>query len=233
MNKITRLSLYLWPLIGIATVNAAVVTPVGVTGFHRGDSDAPGSGSIATVIDGSGMTIGNADDPSTWMVSNTAWANDWQGFTADNSGNNTWIVFDLGSSTANLDSMYLWNVQENNALNRGTATFDIYHSISPTVAPPATTSTVTAYDFASGGWTAAGSGLTLAQGTQSGDFGEVFDVSAASGAQYIGLHLTSNHGGIRTGLAEAAFTTGAVIPEPGSMSLLLVGAMVAIRRRRR
>ena len=232
MNKKSILSLCSLPLIGIATASAAVVSPVGITGFHRGDSDAPGNGSIARVVDGSGMTMGDADDPSTWTVSNTQWANDWQGFTNDNSNNRTWVVFDLGGPTANLESMYLWNVQENGALNRGTATFDIYYSLSPTVAAPATTSNVTAYDFGSGGWTAAGS-HTLAQGTQNGDSGEVFDVSAASGAQYIGLHLTSNLGGSRTGLAEAAFTTGAVIPEPGSMSLLLVGAMVAIRRRRR
>jgi hypothetical protein len=44
-------------------------------------------------------------------------------------------------------------------------------------------------------------------GTQNGDAGEVFDISGTSGARYIGLHLTANHGGFRTGLGEVAITT--------------------------
>ncbi len=80
---------------------AASLPVSGVEGFHRGDSDSPGNGSVSRVIDGSGMTKGDADDPSTWTVSSTAWANDWQGFSA----NNTWVVFDLGSPAAALDSL--------------------------------------------------------------------------------------------------------------------------------
>jgi hypothetical protein len=183
---------------------AASLPVLGVEGFHQGDS-LNANGSVLRVIDGSGMTMGDADDPSTWTVSNTAWANDWQGFTADNSNNRTWVVFDLGGPTANLESMYLWNVQENNALNRGVREFNVYYATAPDLAPPTTSGTVTPYDFSSGGWTVAGTG-ELQMGTQVGDSGQVFDVSAASGARYIGLHLTANHGGIRTGLAEIAFS---------------------------
>ena len=115
------------------------------------------------------MAKGDADDPSTWTVSSTAWADDWQGFSSDNSGNNTWAVVDLGSATAGLDKMYLWNVQETNALNRGTSTFDIYYASSPSEAAPAASGTVTSYDFGSGGWTQLSAGNNLAQGTQVGD----------------------------------------------------------------
>ncbi|MDB4359341.1 hypothetical protein N9Z10_00730 [Akkermansiaceae bacterium] len=34
----------------------------------------------------------DAEDPSTWTISSTAWADDWQGFSADNSGDNTYIA---------------------------------------------------------------------------------------------------------------------------------------------
>jgi hypothetical protein len=132
---------------------------------------------------------------------------------------------------AGLDKMYLWNVQEGNALDRGTSAFDIYYSNSPTLAAPAAGGTVTSYDFGSGGWTQLSAGNNLAQGTQVGDAGESFDISGASGAQYIGLHLTANHGGFRTGLGEIAITTGAV-PEPSSLGLLLLGGILGLRRRR-
>ena len=228
MNTLTKLPLFLGVTIG--TASAAVVVPAGITAFHQGDS-LNGNGSILKAADGSGMAKGDADDPSTWTVSSTAWADDWQGFSSDNSGNNTWAVVDLGSATAGLDKMYLWNVQEGNALDRGTSAFDIYYSNSPTLAAPAAGGTVTSYDFGSGGWTQLSAGNNLAQGTQVGDAGESFDISGASGAQYIGLHLTANHGGFRTGLGEIAITTGAV-PEPSSLGLLLLGGILGLRRRR-
>jgi hypothetical protein len=184
---------------------AAVINSIGITAFHQGDS-LNANGSTLRAIDGSGMTKGDANDPSTWTVSSTAWADDWQGFSSDNTGDNTWVVVELDGSTANLDQMYLWNVQEN-ALDRGVNGFDIYFSDNPTVTPPATSGAVTPYSFASGGWTQLSTGNTLARGTQVGDAGQSFDVSGAAGAKYIGLHITSNHGGPRTGLAEIAFAT--------------------------
>ncbi|MGY8649021.1 MAG: PEP-CTERM sorting domain-containing protein [Verrucomicrobiales bacterium] len=228
MNALTKLPLFLG--IAIGTASAAIVIPAGITAFHQGDS-LDGNGSIVKAADGSGMAKGNADDPSTWTVSSTAWADDWQGFSSDNTGSNTWAVVDLGSATAALDTMYLWNVQETNALDRGTSTFDIYHATSPTTTAPAAGGTVTPYDFGSGGWTQLSAGNELAIGTQIGDAGQSFDISGASGAQYIGLHLTANHGGFRTGLGEIAITTSG-IPEPSSLGLLLLGGVLGLRRRR-
>ena len=183
-----------------------LVPIVEVFAFHQGDS-LEENGSVLRTADGSGMAKGNPDDPATWTINNTAWADDWQGFSADNSGNNTWVVVDLGSATAGLDVMHLWNVQETNALDRGTSAFDIYYATSPTQTPPAASDVVTSYDFGSGGWTQLSAGNALAQGSQIDDPGESFDISGASGARYIGLHLTANHGGIRTGLAEIAITS--------------------------
>ena len=189
----------------VATLDAAEIPIAGIEAFHQGDT-LDGSGSPLRTIDGSGMTKGDADDPSTWTVSNTAWANDWQGFSADNTGGNTWAVLDLGDPAADLKTMYLWNVQETNALDRGTFQFKVFHATAPAVAPPSTSANVTPYDFASGGWMALGSSV-LSRGIQIGDPGQAYDVSGAAGARYIGLQLLSNHGSnVRTGFAEIAFT---------------------------
>jgi hypothetical protein len=222
----------LLPIITIASIGsatAALVVPTGINAFHQGDS-LDGNGSTLRAIDGSGMAKGDANDPSTWTVSSTAWADDWQGFSTP-SGNNTWAVLDLGGATADLDQMYLWNVQEGSAPDRGVNGFNIWYSNSPTVPPPAASGSVTVYDFASGGWTQLGGTNNLAIGTGVGDAGGAFDVSGASGAQFIGIEMLSNHGGNRTGLAEVAFTTSP-IPEPGSMALLLLGGFGLLRRRR-
>ncbi|MFP6872643.1 MAG: LamG-like jellyroll fold domain-containing protein, partial [Verrucomicrobiales bacterium] len=198
---------------------AAVINSIGITAFHQGDS-LNGNGSTLRAIDGSGMTKGDANDPSTWTVSSTAWADDWQGFSSDNTGDNTWVVIELDGSTADLDQMYLWNVAEGNALNRGVNGFDIYFSDNPTLTPPAASGAVTPYSFASGGWTQLSTGNTLAQGTQVGDAGQSFDVSGAAGAKYIGLHITSNHGGPRTGLAEIAFATASTEATQGGTGVV-------------
>ena len=228
----------LLPIISVASTgfaSAALVVPTGISAFHQGDS-LDGNGSTLRVIDGSGMAKGDANDPSTWTVSSNAWADDWQGFNGNNTGNNTWVVFDLGAPTVNLDKMFLWNVQEgitapgNGQTGRGTGAFTIYSATSPTLAPPAASGASTTYDFASGGWTSHGS-ETMTGGLGVGDSGQNYDVSGASGAQFIGLHITANLNGNRTGLAEAAFTTSP-IPEPGSMALLLLGGLGLLRRRR-
>ena len=189
----------------VGPIDGNVVPIAKVSAFHQGDS-LNANGSVLKIADGSGMAKGDANDPSTWTISSTAWADDWQGFSSDNSGNNTWVVLDLGAQTAGLDKMYLWNVQETNALDRGTSTFDVYYASSPSEAAPDTSGAVTPYDFGGGGWTQLSTGNNLAQGIQIGDSGEDFDISGASGARYIGLHLTANHGGFRTGLAEIAIT---------------------------
>lgn len=215
----------------IGTASAALVVPTGITAFHQGDSLA-GNGSTLKVIDGSGMAKGDANDPSTWTVNSTAWQDDWQGFSPP-AANTTWAVLDLGGATSNLSNMYLWNVQENapgNQAGRGMADFNIWYSNAPSVTPPATSATVTTYDFTSGGWTQLGGTQNLPAGTGIGDAGAAFDVSGASGAQFIGIEMLTNHGaGDRTGFGEVAFTT---IPEPSSILLALAGGLGLLRRRR-
>ena len=158
---------------GAIDSRADVVVPTGIETFHRGDRDSPGDGSNIRVIDGSGMSKPDPNDPSTWTVASTAWQDDWQGFDVPDDGvNKTWVVLDLGAPTAHLDRMYLWNVEENNALNRGVNAFEVYHATTPTVAPPATSSSSTPYDFSSSGWTQLLGSFNLAPGSQIGDKGK-------------------------------------------------------------
>jgi len=190
----------------LQVASADLVVPSAIKTFHQGDT-LTGNGSALRAIDGSGMAKGDPDDPSTWTINSTAWQDDWQGFQAPGTPNNTWAVLDLGSPTANLDMMHLWNVQENNATARGMNGFNIFYATSPTITPPAASGSVTAYDFSSGGWTQISGSSTLAQGLGNGDAGQSFDVSAAAGARYIGLQILGNHGGNRVGFGEVAFTT--------------------------
>ena len=204
-------------LIGLQSISADVIIPSSIKAFHQGDS-LTGNGAALQVINGSGMSKPDPNDPSTWTINSTAWADDWQGFSTP-SGNTTWAVLDLGSPTPNLDQIYLWNVQENNARDRGTNSFNIFHATSPTITPPTTSGNVTAYDFASGGWSKINGIFSLTQGTGNGDDGQSFDVSAAGGARYIGLQIISNHGGFRVGFAEVAFTTRIPTGAPSVVTL--------------
>ena len=215
-------------LLGSSAFSAEVIVPAGISAFHQGDSLSD-SGSSLRVIDGSGMNRPDLNDPATWTVTSTAWADDWQGFAAP-APNRNWAVIDLGSSSS-LDRMYLWNVQEPNALDRGTQTFNVWHTNSPALPVPATSASVTPYDFNSGGWARVNDNpFELAVGSGNGDQGQNYDVSGASGSRFIGIEILTNYGSTqRVGLAEVAFVT----PEPTSSLLIALGGMFAFLRRRR
>ncbi len=225
-------------LFALAGVSQAAMIPGALTGVtgkaqQQGDS-ATGDGSISRVLDGSGLTIGNPGLPSTW-THNNRWQDNWQGScsftvvspTLGTRNASAWFVADLGQVYADLDKMWLWNVRETNALNRGVQDFDIYYSNSPTVTP----STGSAYSFAGGGWTLLGS-YHVAQGNVSNPAEGIFDLTGIGEARYIGLDLLTNYGSnFRVGFAELEFTT----PEPATLTALLLaaGGMGSYLRRRR
>ncbi|MEJ6719033.1 MAG: hypothetical protein QNK82_11140, partial [Akkermansiaceae bacterium] len=69
-------------LIGLQSISADVLIPSSIKAFHHGDS-LTGNGAALQIINGSGMSKPDANDPTTWTISSTAWADDWQGFSAD------------------------------------------------------------------------------------------------------------------------------------------------------
>lgn len=203
----------------------------GVTGkaFQQGDSPDPGNGSISRILDGSGLTVGNINNPATWTHDNQ-WQNNWQGngsFSGTATEKQTpgaWLVADLGSVRHYLDDIYIWNVRE--VLDRGVKNVDIYYATSPTINPVTGSA---GYNFTSGGWSLLGN-YTINAPTAS--FDNVIDISSIPEARYIGFNMLTNYGSnFRTGFAEIQITAQ-IIPEPATASLALLGlAGMMIRRR--
>ena len=200
----------------------------GVTGipFHQGDNATPGGdGNISNVFDGSGLTVGDPNDPTTWQHNNS-WQDGWQG----QGGPPGTLIADLGSEQTGLQDMYIWNVTEAGVPDRGTNDADVFYSTNPTVAPTAGT----LYDFNSGGWTLLQNiDIPMATADGSDPVNLVVDLSGIDSARYIGFRMNTNHGATngRIGFAEIQFT----VPEPSFLALggLLAGGLLLRRRRSR
>lgn len=221
--------------------SAALITGAipGVTAYayHQGDSGDPnGSGGVNNVVNGNGLTVGNASDPATW-THGIGWPDGWQGqgtFVADSAGAGAaltpgaWFIADLGAAYSNLDDLYIWNVRE--VGDRGARNVDIFYASSPVLAPV----TGTAYNFTSGGWTSLQSNYEIPQNltAEPDDAQAVLDLSSIPSARYIGFQINSNYNATgRVGFAELQFTTA--VPEPGALSLTgLIALALAARRRR-
>jgi hypothetical protein len=227
-------------LLGVSEAPAALIANAipGVTAYayHPGDNADPnGDGGVNNVVNGDGLTIGNAADPTTW-VHDTAWPNGWQGqgtFVVDSAEAGSaltpgaWYIADLGATFSDLDSMHIWNVRE--VADRGARNLDIFLAVTPTVAP----ATGSAYDFSSGGWISLLNDYDLPQNLTAGpdDAAAVIDLSTIDAARYVGFRINSNYNSnFRVGFAEVQFT---VVPEPGVLGLTaLFGLGLAARRRR-
>jgi hypothetical protein len=216
--------------------NAAMIPdaiPV-VTGwaFSPGDSGNPGDGSISRALNGSGLTIADTSNPSTW-THNNRWQDNWQGYGSYSSTApstpGAWLVMDLQKTYDPFSyQMYVWNVRE--VLDRGTQNVDIYYATSLTVMP----ATGAAYNFASDGWTLLGN-YTVPKATGGGTPADaVIDLRNIPLARYIGLRINSNYGSIsRVGFSEIEFR---YVPEPSAAALLGLGGaglMACLWRRRR
>lgn len=230
----------------LSAVNAAVTLAPVTRAWSNGP--AVGSSPLSSLYDGDTLVKTNPDDVSTWVhgglpgSSNAAWQETWQaGSAAENYaswGNVGWVILDLGSVLTTLDTMYLWNLSENNSTSqsaRGVQQFNIWYSTSPTL--PGSTTTSADYNFGTG-WTQLGSTETLARAAATGinGYDGAFDLSDISSARYIGLELLTNYGsgfgadGVnRVGLSEVVFT----VPEPSSALLALTGLTACVIRRRR
>jgi len=175
-------------------------------------------GKIADSINGSGMN-GNgeggvagwpagAEEPSTWTVTDSGYRFEWQAQSLVGSGSNSkigWVVFDLGSITAGLSDLYIWNLRNGN--DSYTKTFNVYTASSPSAGlshGPTDGSSID-YNFASGGWTLVNTGGVLS-GTFQGN--QVVDLGGST-ARYVAIEILTNGGnGSKVGLAEVAVTAG-------------------------
>jgi len=188
----------------------------GVTGtaFHQGDNPDPGDGSISRMLDGSGLTVGDPGDSSTW-THDASWQNNWQGQGSFTGGDTpgAWLVIDLGSVHTDLAAVHIWNVRE--VADRGMKDIEIYYATA---------------SFPPSAWTLLGS-YTIPRATGGGTPADaVISLGGVSSARYIGIDIATNHGStFRVGAAEVQF---AMVPEPGTLSVLALGSLVILRRRR-
>lgn len=193
-------------------------------GISPGDNPDPDNGSISRIFDGTGLTVGDPGDPSTW-THNDAWQDNWQGQGSFTSGQTpgAWLVADLGAVHTDLANLYVWNVRE--VLDRGVQGADVYVSASPSVLPV----TGSPYDFSSGGWAPLGPQSIPQASAGDTPADAEFDLTGVPG-RYFGFDIQSNYGStIRVGIAEMQFT---VIPEPTTLALAGLGLLgLALRRR--
>lgn len=231
-------------LLSAPAVSSALdlVPVVDAIGHQRGDGISPADGSLIRLINGAGLTKPNLENIATW-THNTSWQDGWQGGGANTlTGNVGWLVLDLGSTTSNLDDLYLWNVNEQfNPLQRGIQTFKLWFSLDPVIDPPASGGGAQNYDFSTaGGWLQLGSTFNLAQGlgNSSQTYSGVFDLSGVPAARYIGIEAITNYGSgtggtdtvNRTGLAEVVITA---VPEPAAATILFSSLAFFLAPRRR
>lgn len=218
----------------------AAVVPNGISGvtataFDHGDSTDPNvNGGVNQVVNGAGLTIGNAADRTTW-AHDGAWQDGWQGNVGNESNGKGWFIADLGATHADLSQMLIWNTRE--VFDRGSKNVNIFYATTPTITSITDTR---AYDFTSGGWTqltpAAGMDLPQATGTAGSTQGSPAGPDATLSlagvtARYVGFQINSNYGStIRVGFSEIEFTT---TPEPASLGLWCLGGVGLLARRRR
>lgn len=232
-------------MLGANAAHAETVTPVSVTGHNGGQGFGSPSGELITMIDGSGMSKPNPNDPSTWTAISNSWPLEWQStslLSGASNGKIAWTAFDLGSATAGLKELYIWNERENQA--RSADEINVYVATTPGTALPATPGeTATSadvgfgagdYDFSSGGWTLITNTNLTWRNTAGANPNGIISLGEIT-AQYIAIEIISNGVGTtgdanRTGLAEIGIT---VAPAPAALpaGLAMLG-LVAARRRR-
>jgi hypothetical protein len=210
--------------------SAIIVDPVAATASSKLDygtgQDRDPSNTIGMPIDGdstglsSPLVTGDAApasdslyptqsiDPSTMWLSNG-------GITGQ------YIQFDLGADYANynLTGFHLWNYNEGTTdRDRGVATGTLAFSNDPSFALANILSE---------------QAVTLSEATGAGtDTGVTYALTSPASAEYVRLTVATNFNASDgyTGISEIRFL--ASVPEPGSLSLIAISAIGALRRRR-
>ncbi len=194
------------------STGATVVKPTGATASDTYSGYVPG-----LTVDGSGLSATlNTGDAATSVSGVTAQgAASTTGWDSNSQTTGAWLRVDLGSELDNLEGLWVWN-GINSGTNGSTITgltvavadsgmsFSDVDSFSITPVAPSSTST----------------GQFL-------DFGGLQD-----SVQYVRLTVDSvNSGSGYTGLREVRASQA--VPEPASMTLLALGGLAMLKRRRR
>mgnify|MGYP001814840192 CR=1 FL=1 len=191
---------------------AAIITipPANVTASSQ--IGAPFNRQDDFIVDGSGLSGGQhitTVEPNMWLSSGT----DFGGDDLD-----PFVIFDLGA-VFTINSFHVWNYNEAppNLTARGVNGVSVEYGI--TAALGSTVPGITNFAQADGLDTYAG---------------EDFSGFTPFDAQFIKFDIDSNHGGDNNfyGLSEVQFD-GTLVPEPGSLALVVLGVSGLLLRRKR
>jgi hypothetical protein len=178
----------------------------------------------AKAVNGTGMTGQGATGTHTGNEEQDGWQ------ASQTTSNNPWIIVDLGVAGA-VELMYVWNGQSEGQWNQGIKTANIYSATTD----PNSNIPNSGAAFNTTGWDLWGGGDT-AFAKKPGDndaYGKTDTIELGlTNVRYIALAITETHGGllINTSINELQFDT---VPEPATMSLLAIGGLALLRRRKR
>ncbi len=203
-------------LLGTAELRASIIiTGESVYDFSS-EYDEAITRAAVNVVDESGLTL---QSPDVWHHGNDVKAlHMWLSEQFDPT---PWIEFDLGAEFE-LDEIHFWNNNESDAGNlRGAESIDVYVSNTPGTAGNNTDD---------GAWGTKIATLNPSIGPGLANYaGERFDITDTTG-RYVRFDITDNYGDTFGGFSEVHFYA---TPEPATMSMLALGAMGVLARRKR
>ena len=141
---------------------------------------------------------------------------------SDNNDTAGWVQFDLGA-VYTINSFEIWNYHEgwNGSQQRSVNGVTIVYG--------STTANMAAGTI-DGSSTGPGYNFAMPDVNDDPYAGETFTLASSFDARYIQFDISSTHGATYAGMAEVQFDG---VPEPASMSLLALGGLGLLRRKRR